>query len=274
MRMSSNSRLLIAGIIRNGSKTISNEISVLKKAFSDFQNIEWLIIESDSADDTVNKLDEIKTNTENFRYESLGNLSDKLKSRTERIAFCRNVYLEKIRNDSKYIHLDYVVIVDLDGVNSLLTQKSVQSCFAKNNWDVCTANQSGNYYDIWALRHPSWCPNDCWEQYRYLLKYSDPNNPNALALARYAAVYSKMIRIPADSEWIKVNSAFGGLAIYKKEALISTKKYIGLTEHGMEICDHVSLHLDMTERGLNIYINPELINIDFTEHSEPARNII
>ena len=33
------------------------------------------------------------------------------------------------------------------------------------------------------------------------------------------AIYSKMVRIPRDREWIEVDSAFGGLAIYRKAVL-------------------------------------------------------
>jgi hypothetical protein len=71
-----------------------------------------------------------------------------------------------------------------------------------------------------------------------------------------------------DSEWIEVESAFGGLAIYKREALLeSNGRYIGLNKNGEEIVDHASLHLGITQNGYKIFINPKLINTDYTEHT-------
>lgn len=77
-----------------------------------------------------------------------------------------------------------------------------------------------------------------------------------------------MIVIPMDVEWIEVSSAFGGLAIYKRETLLdSNSKYVGLNSEGVEIVDHASLHLGIVQNGYKIFINPKLINTDFTEHS-------
>jgi hypothetical protein len=84
----------------------------------------------------------------------------------------------------------------------------------------------------------------------------------------YATVYSKMVVIPLDAEWIEVESAFGGLAIYKREVLLDcNSRYIGLNKNGEEIVDHASLHLGITQNGYKIFINPKLINTDYTEHS-------
>ena len=76
-----------------------------------------------------------------------------------------------------------------------------------------------------------------------------------------------MIHIPEDSPWIEVSSAFGGLAIYKKECLLEGL-YVGVTQEGLETCEHVSLHTNISQRGHKIFINPKLINTDFTENSK------
>jgi hypothetical protein len=225
-----------------------------------------LIIESDSQDQTIQKLVELSQSIDNFHYKSVGRLAEKMPLRTERLAFCRNIYLDEIRNNPLYSNFEYIAVADLDGVNNLLTLDGVRSCFEKNTWDVCTANQLGNYYDIWALRHSIWSPGDCWEQYRYLNQFARSAEESSNLL--YATVYSKMVVIPLDSEWIEVESAFGGLAIYKREALLeSNGRYIGLNKNGEEIVDHASLHLGITQNGYKIFINPRLINTDYTEHS-------
>ena len=266
IKMLANQKILIVGVIRNGENTITSEISSLQNAFCDFGKIHWLVIESDSVDNTVKKLSELSQSVENFNYKSVGQLAGRMPLRTERLAFCRNIYLDEIRSNSFYDDFDYIAVADLDGVNNLLTKDGVRSCFEKNMWDVCTANQLGNYYDIWALRHRIWNPGDCWEQYRYLNQFA--KSPQESANLLFAAVHSKMVIIPMDAEWIEVESAFGGLAIYKRETLLDRNtKYIGLNESGVEIVDHASLHLGITQNGYKIFINPKLINTDFTEHS-------
>jgi hypothetical protein len=266
VKMVINKKILIVGVIRNGEKTLASEISSLQNAFSSFSQINWLIIESDSNDNTLGKLTELSKNINNFIYYSAGSLAEKMPLRTERLAFCRNIYLDEIRNNSFYSDFEYIAVADLDGVNNLLTQDGVRSCFEKNMWDVCTANQLGNYYDIWALRHPIWSPGDCWEQYRYFNQFA--KSPQDSANLLFAAVHSKMVVIPMGAEWIEVESAFGGLAIYRRKALLCTKsKYIGLNKDGIEVCEHVSLHREMIQDGYKILINPKLINIDFNDHS-------
>lgn len=264
--MLENKKILIVGVIRNGGKTIQSEIYSLQKAFCDFGEIHWLIIESDSEDNTIEKLSELSKSVKNFKYKSVGRLSELMPFRTERLAFCRNIYLDEIRNNPFYSDCEYIAVADLDCVNNLLTSDGVRSCFEKNIWDVCTANQLGNYYDIWALRHPIWNPGDCWEQFRYLNQFAKSSQDSANLL--YAAVHSKMIVIPQDAEWIEVESAFGGLAIYRRETLLNVNcKYIGLNKDGIEVVDHASLHLAIIQNGYKIFINPRLINTDFTEHS-------
>ena len=66
-------------------------------------------------------------------------------------------------------------------------------------------------------------------------------------------MYAKMIAIPADHDWIEVNSAFGGLAIYRKN-LFEDVAYEGTSDNGEEICEHVPLHRSMRSKGARLYI--------------------
>jgi len=97
---------------------------------------------------------------------------------------------------------------------------------------MCTANQKGPYYEIWALRHKDWYAEDCWAQYKFLNKYRCNSKENF-----NSSIYSKMITIPYDSQWIEVDSAFGGFAIYKKFTFLYCE-YIGVSEDGEEFCEH------------------------------------
>lgn len=257
--------LLIVGLVRNGENFIERNISKLSEACKKFKYVNWLIVESDSLDNTVNILTSISNNNTNFKFISEGILLDKLPLRTARIAHCRNVYLREIKSNPHYEKIEYIVVADLDDTNSLLSEEGLLSCWTHTGWDVCTANQQGPYYDIWALRHPFWSPNDCWLEHKFLMQYS--KRPNELL---YSCVFSKMVDIPIDTDWIEVDSAFGGLAIYKKAAMIHGE-YIGLYDNGMEICEHVPFHTAIRNSGGRIFINPKLINTDYTEHSMPLR---
>jgi hypothetical protein len=245
---------LIVGLARNCESTVRADILTILHALDQSHTLSWLIVESDSTDDTGVALQALANEIPNFRVISLGSLSDALPLRTQRIAYCRNAYLAELDTNPLYTNVAYVVVADLDGANELLTSSGLASCWDQKGWDVCTANQRGPYYDIWALRHKRWCPNDCWQQYAFLIAHGVRRET-----ARHAAVYSKMITIAEDGDWIEVDSAFGGLAVYRRAALTGVE-YSGLTDTGDEICEHVALHTQILDRGGRIFINPRLIN--------------
>ena len=256
----SQSNLLVAGLARNCEKKLENEVRQINLAFSDAKSINWLVIESDSDDRTLDVLNKL-SNNDFFDFISLGKLEKKIPNRTERIANCRNLYLEELKFNSKYNEIDYVIVADLDGVNSKLSLKSVKSCWETDvDWDACFANQSAPYYDIWALRHDLWNPADCFEQNSFFSKYSVD-----VFFNRYSSILSKMITIPEDVEPIKVKSAFGGLGIYKKNLLLKAE-YSGLKDNGENDCEHINFHINYLSDA-NLYIIPSLINSGWNEHS-------
>lgn len=254
------SELVIVGCVRNGARTVQRAAETLARASSDFASVRFLIIESDSTDATVAELQRLRNEVSGFEFTSLGSLTERFPARTERIAICRNRYLDELRNDPRHAAADYVMVADLDGVNNDLSAEAVATCWASDlPWDVVTANQSDAYYDIWALRHSDWCPVDCHYQYSQLRGMF--GRPRALQIA----IHSRMVHLSRKAEWIEVDSAFGGLAIYRREALLAGR-YHGVLE-GRPICEHVPLHAELRVRGYRIFINPALINAHRTDHS-------
>ena len=246
------SSIIITGLTRNGGKVIRREILNLTNAFSGFKEVAFFIVESDSTDNTLEILEEISTEIPNFAYTSLGQLENQLPNRIDRIAFCREYARKSI--SEKQNTFDYVCVADLDGVNSLLTKSAVESCWQRDDWDVVTANQSGPYYDIYALRVEGWCPENSWALQEQMVKRGI--HPMK---ARQLAVYSKQRRISADEPWISVHSAFGGLAIYLWDCF-KLASYSGRDELSNVVCEHVVLNLKLEQEGKRIYINPKLIN--------------
>ncbi len=256
---------LVVGVARNVAADLRATIATLSRAIAPHaRSVQWLVIESDSRDGTIAELEALERDVAGFRFISLGTLSPTIPLRTARIARCRNQYLTAIRCDPRYRAIDWVVVADLDGVCDLITPEGVASCWARDGWDACMANQRGPYYDIWALRHPVWCPGDCFEQVAFLRRHGIEAER-----ARDAAFYSRMITLAESDSWLEVDSAFGGLALYRRQAL-AHGEYVGLNAAGGEVCEHVSLHQAMRAAGAHFFINPRLVNTGVTPHAREA----
>lgn len=252
--------ILIVGVARNVENVIENEIKRLASSFSEFNFVSFYIVESDSEDNSLKELERLSHVYPNLRYTTLGNLKNTYEERLERIAFCRNQYMEYLDFFTKSNKVDVICVADLDGVNENLNANAVASCFERDDWAVCCANQGGNYYDVFALRHQTWSPNDCWDYERELRE----NGMNPLK-SRQIAVYSRQRRISAQENWIEVESAFGGIALYKSNFLIGLRYKSSF--QGKLVCEHISINNAIRELGGKIFINPKFINFNWNQHN-------
>jgi len=222
-----------------------------------------VIVENDSKDgtrDTLSRWATAQPNRVLLTIEGLGSVT----SRTARLATARNTYIDFIAANP-IRGADFLVVLDFDAVNSepipeaafgnaltLLAQNpSVAAVFACSD---------PAYYDLWALRHPTWCPGDVWVEVR-----ENRELPPALALERH--VFSKQLVIPETSQPIQVQSAFGGLGIYRLSA-IAGARYEGVTTAGVECSEHVRFNETVAQRGA-LFILPTLRNRAPTEHLRP-----
>lgn len=260
-----NSEVLVVGIVKDIAKTIDKDFQRLQLSLASFKKIHWFLVESNSVDSSLQKLETLKKSHHNFDYVNLSVVHSN-SPRTVAMADARNRCVEEAKRE-RYSECKFVVVADFNSLNSKLTKESVDSCDSGNDWDAVFANQSGKYYDIWALRHPIWCPNDCWQDlvfFRQISRFPEK--------ALHLAVHSKMINIPKSTEWIRVDSAFGGFGIYRADAY-KMGKYVGVTAEQQAVCEHVSFHYDLISRGKKLFINPGLINARSTDHSINANNI-
>lgn len=252
--------IVITGIVRNVAGTFLEDYLRLTMAFKNFRSVKWFLVESDSEDNTLNVLKSTSDLNSNFSWCTLGKLEKQMRSRAERLAIARNRYVVELQKDD-YISANIIVVADFNGLSNLINEEAILSCWKLHNWSACTANQSGRYYDIWALRHPLWSPNDCWKQYEFFNQYS-----KFPELTLFSAVHSRMIKIPSDSDWIEVESAFGGLAVYDA-SVFKYAKYSGHDSKGEETCEHVKFNQLINKEGGKIFINPRMINTKYTDHS-------
>ncbi len=236
-------RLLVLSTARNVEKKINH----FRKRTESIVNLfhpssRILICESDSSDNTVDKLYQWP-HAQVYRY---GNMSKKYPDRSERIAFCRN----KLLNISHEITADYLLIVDLDMFASSISAFISNFRYHTDDWSVMTA-ASGLYYDIWALRTLSdsvlnydvW--HRVWEISRKEKSYCSQSVIDQI-------VGNHQEGIPIDHDLIEVRSAFNGAGLYRANLTYGCQ-YSGANA----TCEHVPFHLCMREKnGARIFINP------------------
>ena len=251
---------LVVGLTCNTEKTIVKDLNRIFKIFDKSKKFCVLIIESDSNDKTVSKLEIIKKNNYNFNYISLGNLKNKLPNRIQRLSYCRNIYKKHILLDKKYEYAEYILIMDFDNINYQISKESLISCFENSKWDAVFANQAYKYYDTYALRYL----NQDLYQDPWLEFFNDrKKNSYFKSIVKF---YSKMPYFKKNRSWIRVKSAFGGAAIYKKKCFLYGKyKTFKINEHF--ICEHVYFNHLLFRKNMKLFINPNFINSGINWHS-------
>lgn len=264
MKNPQDSSVVLMGIVKDIESTIFEDLNRFSTALGIFKEVFYFLVESESSDRSVETLRRCSEEFENFRFVSLGTSQDSDLGRTEKMAIARNRYIEELNQNQLYSDVDFVIVSDFNNLNKLLDKEVILSCWENTEWDVCAANQSGHYYDVWALRHDLWSPNDCWLQMQFLI-----DNGVRTDRAYAASVNSRMIKIPKTNNWIEVESAFGGFAIYKG-GVLNFRRYKGLNENNKRICEHVPMHSQLRSEGKRIFINPRLINLKYTDHSNSA----
>jgi hypothetical protein len=272
------SKVAIVGTISNVENVLSRDLEKITSALKNFNVTDIYLVESDSCDQTSLLLEELEKKYSCLKHTNLGNLKDNIPNRIDRIRHCRNHYVKWIRENYIVNLWDYVVVVDLDGMNKKIELPGISSCFlSDNNWDAVFANQKYGYYDIYALRHKVWMPYDCFRVLNIMKKKLElkllkkPIQSFLLKriyfdLLRKKLVYDKMLKIPINSDWIQVNSGFGGLAIYKTK-LFLTNDYSVINGQGRIRSEHIDFHEKCINDGYALFINPKLINSNWNEYN-------
>ena len=268
-------KLLVVGTARNCGAILEKNVNRILGACNDFDEVSFYVVESDSEDNTKTVLSKLENKFPNFKYISMGTLQVLIPDRVERIRFCRNKYIDYLKEkQNSHERYDFVLVVDLDRVNSKLSRKAVNSCFSTNQvWDACFANQRFGYYDLYALRSPDWVNHDIFKELRASFSQIQPKKGILSALRiffqhdklRKIHIYKNMKKIPPKHSWIKVQSAFGGAAFYRADILSSTD-YSAMNSND-EICEHVDLNIKLHNKGMNLFINPQFINSRFNAYN-------
>jgi hypothetical protein len=251
---------VFVGIARDIRTLIQfNMDNLLRLAAFEFEDYRFIIIENDSVDGTAEYLqslasDKIATHCykesmkPSANFGGLGGL--KLK-RFQVITYWRNKYMEKLRSDT-YKDFPYVAVVDLDHYVGTYPS-AVRSCFEREDWDMVSSNGMGSenasdypveiafttfdkprYYDTLAFRN------------KKMERFKNKTQKGSVGVLKH-------VHFHPNTPWEPVTSAFGGMAFYRREALMAAN-------YDSYDCEHVCLHDNMIKAGFDrMYINPNFI---------------
>ncbi len=246
----------IVGAARDCARHLPKVLDNLGRIAETYAETFFVFAVSDSADDTFSQLETWIANGRRGRVLDLGILEPTVPVRTARIAYARNACLDAVRG-SIAAEYDHLVVVDLDDV--LDGDLAVGAVEQAADWlDAAPeragvlANAAPRYYDIWALRHESWCPGDCWHAI-----WGRPADQSFEA-AKFRESLFRQIVLPPTMPPIAVQSAFGGLGLYK---MLFARKgaYSGLDPQDRSVSEHVAFNTAIREAGGQLHIFPSLI---------------
>jgi len=246
-------RVVICGLARNLANILPHTLKQIEEIASLFADYRIVIYGNDSTDSTLDILYTFQKKNPKLHVisEKLGdpvNRSIRCLERTSRMARYRNRYREFV--DKQFPDFDYALVMDMD-LPGEVSCEGVAHTFGQDDWDFTGANgiirkrgvftEQLLHYDAWAFRRfGSFEAISTREVNHFFWRAGDPLVP--------------------------VFSCFGGLGIYRMEAMKCC-----FYEGGD--CEHVPLHRQMREKGLNrLFMNPSQITDYGVRYSRFIRN--
>lgn len=249
-------RVVFAGAARNCAEYLRHVLTNLGHFSALYEEAAFVFGVSDTTDETRVILTRWLADGRAGKVIDLGSLAEEKPLRTARIAYARNACLAEIRG-SGWSHFDHLVMCDLDAVLSTPIEAATFADAAM--WLESAPQHAGvfpnaapRYYDIWALRHDTWAPHDCWHA------IWDRSRSEPFEVAKLREVYARQIRIPTDVPPFRVRSAFGGLGIYRMHYALRAR-YHGVDEAGRQVADHVAFNGDVVRAGGELFVFPGLV---------------
>lgn len=231
--------VVICGLARDIGKNLRKVMARIESLGSKFKEYHVIVVENDSDDGTaemlqywqrVNPKVVILSQQLNARkWENIEHVD-----RTKAMASYRNQYLNHIRQ--KQYSFDYMIVLDLD-IPLGFSYDGIAHTFSFDHWDVMASNgilvpPFGNpiknpmFYDAFAFR-----------------KKGEQSKGNIKEINH--------LQFHRGEKLVPVTSAFGGLAIYRKDGIMAGALY------GGNDCEHVVLHQWLHEKGFDRqFLNP------------------
>lgn len=284
-------RLTIAGVARNCAPYLAGVFNNFELLRSAFPELRFVFVENDSDDGTQQMLSTWCKNRPGVAHlidlRGLGQLP----IRTLRLELARNAYLQWVKSQDPWAESEYLLVLDMDGIGTYpLGLEQIHAClrFLDEGEDRAAVfpNQIGPYYDLWACREPSWCPDDVWETLFDSLQSGVMDEQEAFQ----THFMPRHITLPPWSPMREVASAFGGAGLYKMRFVHQNPNpYIGSKVKFVpvagavarfarwQMCEHVHFHAGFQAVGGRLFINPAWIhgiNTDPLPHPSFCRSLL
>lgn len=254
-----NKNIAILGLARNLQHTLYDNLISISSISKYAKNVHYFIYENDSSDNTVAILEKCKQSINNFNYQSESlnlksfhhlTLESKLElksiERTENLAKHRNVCLSYVKDNLQ--DSDFVIVIDLDFEKFSLDGVLNSFGWLAEDFTDAMVGTSLELKHLFSNEHKNLWNYDCWAYrgtwWEDLQKYSKSYGYDPM-------LWFGFWQLPVGSQPVHVNSAFGGIGIYK------TQQYISVKYEGYD-CEHVCLHknLKLQYPNFKLSINP------------------
>lgn len=274
--METKPKILFIGLAQNCAQHLPTVLRNIENMATLAAESAFLFLENDSTDNTKAILNGWGTGRPNFTLLNFDGLNG-VAVRTVKLEILRNAYVECLRTYKNLKDFDLVVLIDMDDVGTwpidlIEMAKAIHYLQADPQRAAIFANQIGSYYDVWALRHKEFCPGDAWEE---VIDYK-ASHPTATDEEAFNQTFKKRIHtFPPTAEPFEVDSAFGGLGIYRMSYILKNPNpYLGSkikslpTPNGIfkvsrrQFCEHVHFHAGIRTLGGKLFIWPALINAE------------
>ena len=213
-----NTSIFFCGLTKNCIDTIGSNIDFLLsfKNSSNFKNVYFISVDSDSIDGTKNLLEDFSKNNSFAKHINADNLSEIYSSRIERIAHCRNICLDTISLDSESETLLYIPLdldIDLFKFTDISKfENQLIDFIEQKTYDAIFPVSTPYYYDIFALRAEGWLNVNSQLIINRVKKYLFVGS----FILNYFFIFKKQLSLSSlKTKKIKVSSAFGGAGMYK-----------------------------------------------------------
>ncbi len=246
-------KVIMLGCCKDVANYLHKNLMILELLGNQFLDYRMIIYENDSSDMTRQILMEFNHPKFEFIFEN----DVKIKERTDRLAYIRNILLNRFHQLQETFQADYMIMIDLDDrIFSGKIINSISTCFGfdVNKWDVLTGNQTKIYYDVYALRIPNIIEHDFLQEI-FKIKKKTSDKRRKKIIHRVLNRYNHPPMPP--SYLVPVTSAFGAIGIYKISCL-KNATYVGM-KGKIPICEHVPFHKTICDEGGKIFINSRLL---------------
>lgn len=239
-------KLAVVSICRNAMPYLTNTLRLVDELAGLWRDCSFYVYENDSTDETARVLDDFAIRQwVTVEHDTLGGEDSRgfEPERTVRLAKCRTKCQEWVRRNAA--NAGYVMVLDTDPQGGF----SVEGVLNSLGWFCEMLGESFHRREPGAMASHSLFMRDEGKGQFGIAAYDSWAARLNWWEDRRAHNWFHALMPPVGSDPIPMNSAFGGLCLYRREAYLA-----GVYEGGD--CEHVFHHKAMQKAGYQLFLNP------------------